>query len=73
MTGLKEIKNKVLNYETISYVIVGVLTTAVDYVVYIIVNEALKGNGLEVSVSATAASVVSWLAAVLFTALSRHI
>ena len=66
MTGLREIKNKVLNYETISYVIVGVLTTAVDYVVYIIVNEALKGNGLEVSVSATAASVVSWLAAVLF-------
>lgn len=66
MSDWKEIKNRIFNYETISYVIVGVLTTAVDYIVYIAVNEALKSQGLAVSESATAASAVSWFAAVLF-------
>lgn len=66
MSDWKEIKNRIFNYETISYVIVGVLTTVVDYIVYIAVNEALKSQGLAVSQSATAASAVSWFAAVLF-------
>lgn len=60
------ILGKFLNYETISYVIAGVMTTAVDYVIYIIVNEALKNGGMAVSSSATAASAVSWLCAVFF-------
>lgn len=55
-----------LNRETISYVIVGVLTTAVDYIVFAIVNETLKKGGVGVTESSSAATVVSWIAAVLF-------
>ena len=58
--------NKVFNYETISYLIAGVLTTIVDYAVYIAANEALKAGGMAVSTSATTASAISWFAAVLF-------
>lgn len=57
---------KILNRETISYVIVGVLTTAVDYVVFFLVNEALKKAGANPTASSQAATVVSWFAAVLF-------
>ena len=57
---------KVLNYETVSYVIVGFLTTAVDYVVFIIVNELLKRRGVAGPDAAVTATAVSWTAAVLF-------
>ena len=57
---------KLFNYETVSYFIAGVMTTAVDYAVYILVNEALKRGGMEVAGSATLASAVSWFAAVFF-------
>ena len=57
---------KILNYETISYVVVGVLTTAVDYAVFALVNETLKKGGIAPSDAAMAATAVSWFAAVLF-------
>ncbi len=57
---------KVLNYETITYVIVGVLTTIVDYVVFIFVNEALKRGGTAGPDAAVTATAISWVAAVLF-------
>ena len=57
---------KVLNYETVSYVIVGFLTTAVDYVVFILVNELLKRRGMAGPDAAVTATAVSWAAAVLF-------
>ena len=40
---MKEKWKKILNYETVSYVIAGVLTTAVDYIVFALVNE---GDGI---------------------------
>ena len=57
---------KLFNYETVSYVIVGVLTTAADYVVFAIDNEALKHAGVSGSDAAVTATAVSWVAAVLF-------
>ncbi|MBQ7174796.1 MAG: GtrA family protein [Lachnospiraceae bacterium] len=57
---------KILNYETITYVIVGVLTTVVDYFVFILVNEALKRAGTAGPDAAVTATAVSWVAAVLF-------
>ena len=39
---MDSIIKKFVNYETVSYIIVGVLTTLVDYIVFAIVNESLK-------------------------------
>ena len=54
----KKIKEKCLNYETISYLVCGVLTTAVDFVVYSLARKA----GISVEVS----QAVSFVAAVAF-------
>lgn len=57
----------ILNYETVSYLIAGVMTTAVDYVVFILVNEKMQGSGrFSAESSIMAATAVSWIAAVLF-------
>lgn len=66
MKRLRELFQKFVNRETISYVAVGVLTTAVDYVVFWLVNEALKRTGMDVAATATWAQAVSWFAAVVF-------
>lgn len=50
--------NKFVNRETISYIIFGVLTTAVDWLVY----PLMRWGGHSVALSST----VSWAAAVLF-------
>lgn len=55
---LRKLWNKCVNYETISYVICGFLTTAVDFVVYGVLRE---GN-----VSVELSQALSWAAAVLF-------
>lgn len=55
---LRKLWNKCVNYETISYVICGFLTTAVDFVVYGVLRE---GN-----VSVELSQALSWVAAVLF-------
>ena len=58
---------KMINYETISYLIAGVLTTLVDYVVFAVVNEWMQGQGgFSQSAAVMTATVVSWVAAVLF-------
>lgn len=57
---------QLINYETISYLIAGVLTTAVDYVVFILVNENLKRLGSPQERAVLLATVLSWAAAVLF-------
>ena len=57
---------KILNYETITYVIVGVLTTVVDYIVFILVNESLTSAGTAGPDAAVTATAVRWVAAVLF-------
>lgn len=66
MGSFKKLFRKFFNRETISYVIVGVLTTAVDYLVFWLVNETLKKTGMDVAASASAAQGVSWFAAVVF-------
>lgn len=70
---MKRLLEKILNRETVSYVIVGVLTTAVDYIVFAIVNEALKRSGMDVTQSSSVATVVSWIAAVLFAYVTNKI
>ena len=56
-----------LNYETISYLIVGVLTTIVDFAVFAVANEALSASGGLSEVTAVmTAQVISWASAVLF-------
>jgi len=57
---------KYLNRETITYVIVGVLTTLVDYVVFTIINEIERANGMDVVNGSSVATVAAWLAAVIF-------
>ena len=68
MTGKnKGLFQKVLNYETISYLIAGVLATLVDLGVFTLVNEALSRSGkLDEITAVMIAQVSSWAAAVLF-------
>lgn len=55
---LRKIWNSCVNYETVSYIICGFLTTAVDFVSYGIFRRADMGVGVS--------QALSWLAAVLF-------
>jgi putative flippase GtrA len=55
---LKNIWNKCVNYETVSYIICGFLTTGVDFVSYGIFRKMEMGVGLS--------QALSWFAAVLF-------
>ena len=55
---LRKIWNSCVNYETISYIICGFLTTAVEFVSYGIFRRAGMGVGVS--------QALSWLAAVLF-------
>ena len=57
---------KLVNYETVSYFITGVLTTAVDYLVFALVNETMKRHGVLVPDPVMTATAVSWVAAVTF-------
>ena len=55
---LRKIWDKCVNYETVSYLICGVLTTAVDFAVYTVLRNVDVGVGVS--------QALSWLAAVLF-------
>ena len=61
-----KLKTGIFNRETVSYFVVGVLTTLVDYVIYAAVNEILKSGGMEITLSSTYAQALSWAGAVLF-------
>ena len=56
---------KLINYETVSYFIAGILTTLVDYLVFALVNEFLKRQAL-VRDPAVFAAAAGWAAAVAF-------
>ncbi len=62
MDGLR----KLINYETVSYLITGVLTTAVDYLVFALVNEFMKRQGILFPDPVLTATAVAWAAAVTF-------
>lgn len=65
--NLEEIKTKLINKETISYFITGVLTTAVDYVSFALVNEFMQRSGdFTESFSVMSATFISWMTAVIF-------
>ena len=55
---LRKLWGKCVNYETVSYIICGFLTTAVDFAVYALLRQIEIGVGLS--------QAMSWLAAVLF-------
>ncbi|MCI8831889.1 MAG: GtrA family protein [Lachnospiraceae bacterium] len=55
---IEKLWKKCVNYETVSYVICGVLTTLVDWVVY----AAMCESGIDYKI----AQAVSWIAAVAF-------
>ena len=55
---IDKIWKKCVNYETISYIICGVLTTLVDWAVYAVMCE----SGIDYKI----AQAVSWIAAVAF-------
>lgn len=63
---------KIICSEAILYIIVGVLTTAVDYISFAIVNEALKVS-LGVTRSSFIATVISWILAVAFAYISNKL
>lgn len=64
---MTELKKKLLNYETVSYIIAGVLTTAVDYLSFAVINESLKRGGLMSEHAAImTATAASWFLAVVF-------
>lgn len=64
---------KFLNRETISYLIVGILTTAVDYIVFAIINETLRATDVDRGIAVTIATVLSWFAAVLFSYIANKL
>ena len=55
---LHKIWEKCVNYETVSYLICGFLTTAVDFAVYTVLRQMARGVGIS--------QALSWMAAVLF-------
>ena len=55
---LHKIWEKCVNYETVSYLICGFLTTAVDFAVYTVLRQMDIGVGIS--------QALSWMAAVLF-------
>lgn len=55
---IRKLRDACINYETISYIICGVLTTLVDFIVYGLLRQGQIG--------VEAAQAVSWLSAVLF-------
>ncbi|MDO4438860.1 MAG: GtrA family protein [Eubacteriales bacterium] len=64
-----EIKSKLKDqgYEALSYLVAGVLTTVVDYIVFILLNEYFKREAIfGESISVLIATATSWLAAVVF-------
>ena len=64
---MKEKWKKILNYETVSYVIAGVLTTAVDYIVFALVNEGMQRSGhFSENTAIMTATVLAWFCAVVF-------
>lgn len=63
---------KIAAQEAFRYIIVGVLTTAVDYIVFAIVNESLKGH-LGVERSSFIASIAAWVLAVAFAYISNKL
>lgn len=69
---MKNFIGRFVNYETCSYIVAGVLTTAVDYVVFAIVNERLKAV-TSANAAVMAATVVSWIAAVAFAYISNKL
>lgn len=69
---MKQLIAKFVNYETCSYIIAGVLTTVVDYLVFAVVNERLK-TACSVNTAVMAATVVSWIAAVAFAYISNKL
>ena len=66
MTIIERIKGLILNRELVSYVVVGVLTTLVNFVFFTCVNEYVKGLGFGVSFASKAAYVTAFVAAVIF-------
>lgn len=56
---MQKIWKKCVNYETISYIVCGVLTTLVDWVVFSVLNERWQ-------VDYRISTALAWLAAVLF-------
>ena len=54
------------------YIIAGVLTTAVDYIVFAVVNELLKGH-LGVTHSSFIATIAAWVLAVAFAYISNKL
>lgn len=57
---------KIINRETIAYLVVGVLTTVTDWVVFVIINEMLKAKSIGPSATVTIATALSWFIAVIF-------
>lgn len=63
---MNDLKEKLLNKETISYLIFGVLTTVIDFLIYLLCTKAFGVNYL-------AANIVSWVIAVAFAYVTNKI
>lgn len=72
---LKNFFNKAINKETILYIVFGILTTLVNFVVYILCNHALKNIDIEnyktlnfifIGKSYLISNTIAWIIAVIF-------
>lgn len=61
-----EFLKKMLKTEGVSYLIGGVLTTVVNFVIFTLVNELCKRNGIDDTLSYKLAYVLAFVVAVLF-------
>ena len=66
MSITEKIKKLIFNRELVSYVIVGVLTTLVNLIVFALVNEKLQAVGFSVGFSSKTAYVLAFIASVVF-------
>lgn len=62
----KVLWGKLVNWETISYVVVGVFTTAINYIVDIVANHFLLTSMGNATLAASIANVIAWIVAVIF-------
>jgi len=66
LNSVKKLIRALLVPETFRYIVVGVLTTLVDYAFFVLFNVLFKRGGMPVEQSSALATALAWFFAVLF-------
>lgn len=70
---IRTLIHTLLDPETLRYIVVGVLTTLVDYLIFVFFNVLFKRAGMPVERSASLATALAWFFAVIFAYLANKL